>query len=94
MFSVMFLHGAYRLWNVVTWNGCSLIPGLLSVLFIISLLIQGLPLETFVVAFKYGAVVVFNPAAKDTAPKEKEVMEMCKPLIKNPVKKGFSEGAP
>lgn len=49
---------------------------------------QGLPLETYVAAYKYGSVVVFNGRDKD-----REVLKLCQEFCTEQTKQNYTEGA-
>lgn len=49
--------------------------------------LQGLPLETYVAAYKYGSVVIFNGGNK-----EQEVLKLCREFCSEPTKQNYSEG--
>ena len=51
----------------------------------VCLLAQGLPLETYLVAYKYGAVVLFNVGNEE---KEKQILKLCMPHISDPPRRG------
>lgn len=51
-------------------------------------LVQGLPLETYVAAYKYGSVVIFNGRER-----EKEVLKLCQEFCTEPTKQNYTEGA-
>ena len=50
-------------------------------------LIQGLPLETYVAAYKYGSVVIFNGRER-----EQEVLKLCQECCSEPTKQNYTEG--
>ena len=58
----------------------------------VCLLAQGLPLETYLVAYKYGAVVLFNVGNEE---KEKQILKLCMPHISDPPRRGttITDGA-
>ena len=58
----------------------------------VCLLDQGLPLETYLVAYKYGAVVLFNVGNEE---KQKQILKLCMPHISDPPRRGttITDGA-
>jgi len=50
-------------------------------------ILQGLPLETYVAAYKYGSVVIFNGRER-----EKEVLKLCQEFCTEPTKQNYTEG--
>lgn len=51
--------------------------------------VTGLPLETYVAAYKYGSVVIFN--GRD---REKEVLKLCQEFCTEPTKQHYTEEFP
>ena len=51
---------------------------------------QGLPMETYMMAFTYGSVVIFNASDAMT----KRLLRMCRKYSKQVVQDEFVEGAP
>lgn len=49
----------------------------------------GLPLETYVAAYKYGSVVIFNGRER-----EKEVLKLCQEFCTEPTKQNYTEEFP
>ncbi|KAL3138013.1 hypothetical protein ABBQ38_005249 [Trebouxia sp. C0009 RCD-2024] len=51
--------------------------------------VTGLPLETYVAAYKYGSVVIFNGRER-----EKEVLKLCQEFCTEPTKQNYTEEFP
>lgn len=66
--------------------GTHTVPKLLWIYCIVYIL-QGLPLETYVAAYKYGSVVIFNGRER-----EKEVLKLCQEFCTEPTKQNYTEG--